>query len=158
MRAVTMVTTGLMAALLAAAMAGRTLATTTERVVTDPRTGLAIDGFDPVAYFIDAVAAAGRPEFEFRYREAVWRFRNPGNQAAFMDHPADYEPQFGGYDPVAIARGVPAPGNPHIWLIAGQKLFLFYDEKTRAEFSADARRLAARAAAQWPDLIKGLAQ
>jgi hypothetical protein len=44
------------------------IATTTEWVVTNPRTGLAIAGFDPVAYFIDAAATPGRPDFEFRYR------------------------------------------------------------------------------------------
>src|SRR5580700_5459436 len=87
--------------------AAGTFAATTERVVTNPQTGLAIDGYDAVSYFIDAAALAGRPDFELRYRGAVWRFRNPGNLAAFRDHPGDYEPQFGGYDPVAISRGAP---------------------------------------------------
>ena len=112
----TVLATLLMAAL-AGGWPGQTQATTTERIVTDPRTGLAIDGFDPVAYFIDATAVAGRPEFEFRYHDAVWRFRNPGNKAAFIDSPAYYAPRFGGYDPVGLARGVPSPGRPQIWAI-----------------------------------------
>jgi hypothetical protein len=144
------------AMLFAAAVDGETLATTTERVVTDSRTGLAIYGFDPVVYFIDATATPGRPDFEFRYRDAVWRFRNPGNRAAFAEHPTDYEPQFGGYDPVAIARSVPTPGNPRIWLIAANKLYLFYREETRAEFAANADGFAALAAAKWGDVLEGL--
>ena len=133
-------------------------ATTTEWIVTNPRTGLAIDGFDPVSYFIDEAAMAGRAEFEFRYRDAVWRFRNPGNQAAFIDHPADYEPRFGGYDAVAIGRGVPTPGDPQIWLVAGKKLYLFYSLQTRDEFKSDPRRLSMQADAKWPDVAKVLSQ
>jgi hypothetical protein len=133
-------------------------ANTTERVVSNPRTGLAIDGFDPVAYFIDEAARLGRQDFELRYRGATWRFRNPGNRAAFVDSPSDYEPRFGGYDPVAIGRGAPVPGNPEIWLIVGQKLYLFYDQQARDEFKADPRRLSMQAEARWPDVIKVLSQ
>jgi hypothetical protein len=133
---------------------GITLAATTERVVTNPRTGLAVDGFDPVAYFTDGTAKVGLPEFELRYGGAIWRFRNPGNRAAFQDSPGDYEPRFGGYDPVAIGRGAPTPGNPEIWLVAGQQLYLFYDPQTREEFSADPRRIVMQAEARWPDVVK----
>jgi hypothetical protein len=133
-------------------------ASTTEWIVTNPRTGLAIDGFDPVAYFTDEAALAGRAESEFRYRGAVWRFRNPGDRAAFIDHPDDYEPRFGGYDAVAIGRGVPTPGNPQIWLVAGHKLYLFYSLETRDQFRSDPRRLSIQADAKWPDVAKVLSQ
>jgi hypothetical protein len=136
----------------------RAQASTTERVVTNPRTGLAIDGYDPVAYFIDAAAEVGRPAFELRHREAIWRFRNSGNRAAFVDNPGDYEPRFGGYDPVAISRGSPTPGNPEIWLIIGQKLYLFYGTQTQEEFRSDPRRIAVQAEARWPDVAKVLSQ
>ena len=134
------------------------LATTTELVVTNPQTGLAIDGFDPVSYFIDDAAAVGRAEFELRYRGAVWRFRNPGNLAAFTANPTDYEPRFGGYDPVAVARRAPTPGSPEIWLIAGQKLYLFYSAQTAEEFRSDPRHWAIQAEAKWPDVVKVLAR
>ena len=143
-------------AMLAVAWAGGTaaLAATTEWVVTDPRTGLAIEGFDPVAYFIDETAGPGRPDFELRYHGVTWRFRNPGNRAAFADHPGDYEPRFGGYDPIAIGRGVPTPGNPQIWLIREQKLYLFFDPRTREEFMADPQRIVTPADVRWPDVLK----
>jgi hypothetical protein len=137
---------------------GIALATTTERVVSNPQTGLAIDGFDAVAYFVDAAAKPGRPEFELRYRGAIWRFRNPGNRAAFAEAPADYEPRFGGYDPVAIGRGAPTPGSPEIWLVSGRSLYLFYDTQSRDAFNADARRLSMLAEARWPDVLKVLSQ
>src|SRR5205807_326568 len=65
-------------------------AATTERVVVDLHTGLALYGFDPVAYFTDAKPVAGRPDFELWLAGATWRFRNEGNRAAFADHPEVY--------------------------------------------------------------------
>ena len=146
------------AAWLALIWAAGAFAATTERVVTNPQTGLAIDGFDPVCYFIDVAALPGRQEFELRYRGAVWRFRNPGNLAAFRDHPSDYEPQFGGYDPVAIGRGAPTPGNPLLWLVESQRLYLFHNNEGREEFRKNIKRLAPLAEAKWPDVIKVLVQ
>jgi hypothetical protein len=143
---------GLLSAMAAGGIAA--LAATTERVVTNPRTGLAVEGFDPVAYFVDGAAKVGLPEFELRYHGAVWRFRNPGNRAAFADNPGDYEPRFGGYDPVAIGRGAPTPGNPEIWLISGQQLYLFYDAQSREEFASGPQQIVMQAEGRWPDLLK----
>jgi len=58
-------------------------AATTERVVVDRHTGLAIGGFDPVAYFVEADAVRGKGDFEHTFTGVVWRFRNEGNRAAF---------------------------------------------------------------------------
>jgi hypothetical protein len=131
-------------------------AAATERVVTDWHTGLALYGFDPVAYFTDAAPSVGKPELEYDYAGAVWRFRNPGNRAAFIDHPDVYMPMFGGYDPIAVGRGAPAPGHPQFWLIVGQRLFLFRDTGSRAAFAADPPQSIATAQAQWSAVIKGL--
>ena len=79
-------------------------AATTERVVVNRYSGLAIEGFDPVAYFTESMAAQGLPDFEAREAGAVWRFRNQGNRASFVAHPEIYGPQFGGYDPVDLGR------------------------------------------------------
>jgi hypothetical protein len=100
----------------------------------------------------------GHADFEVRYRGAVWRFHNSGNRAAFVDRPGDYEPRFGGYDPVAVGRGAPTPGSPEIWLIAGRALYLFYSVETRNAFQSDPTRLAMQAESKWPDLVRVLAQ
>ena len=112
-------------------------AATTERVVINRYTGLAIDGFDPVAYFVDAAPKIGRAELELRYAGATWRFRNEGNRAAFAADPDVYMPRFGGYDPIAVARGAATPGHPELWLIAGKRLYLFYSAEARAAFIAN---------------------
>jgi hypothetical protein len=134
------------------------LATTTERVVANRYTGLAIEGFDPVAYFVDARPAIGREAFEASESGAVWRFRNEGNRASFVAHPDIYGPRFGGYDPTDLARGVTFAGSPLFWLISGQRLYLFGREENRDAFAADPGRLLREANQRWPRLEQGLAQ
>src|SRR5436305_13954461 len=99
-------------------------AATTERVVIDRHTGLAIFGIDPVAYFVDKKPKAGRENFELRYAGAVWRFENEGNRAAFAADPEIYMPQVGGYEPIGIFRGLATPGYPALWVVNGQRLDL----------------------------------
>ena len=79
-------------------------ASTTEQVIVNRYTGLANEGYDPVAYFTDALAERGLPGFEASEAGAVWRFRNEGNRASFVAHPEIYGPQFGGYDPIERSR------------------------------------------------------
>ncbi len=133
-------------------------AATTERVVVNRYSGLAIEGFDPVAYFTESVAVQGSVAFEAREAGAVWRFRNEGNRASFVAHPEIYGPQFGGYDPVDLGRGVTYAGNPRFWVVAGQRLYLFGREENRDAFAAAPARFLKDAAARWPALERGLAQ
>src|ERR1041384_153254 len=114
------------AALLVPLTLPRPRADTAERVVVDLHTGLAIAGFDPVAYFVEASPALGKGEFEYALAGVARRFRPEGNLAAFVDNPEVYMPRFGGYDPVAVARGVGVPGNPRLWLIIENRLYLFH--------------------------------
>jgi hypothetical protein len=133
-------------------------AATTERVVVNRYTGLAIEGFDPVAYFADARPVPGLPEFEASEAGAVWRFRNESNRASFVAHPDIYGPRFGGYDPVDLARGVTVAGNPRFWLVAGQRLYLFGREENRDAFAIDPELSLREANSRWPRLQQGLAQ
>jgi hypothetical protein len=127
-------------------------AATTEQVVTDRNSGLAINGFDPVAYFIDGAALPGKDEFEHAFAGAVWRFRNEGNRGAFMIDPDVYRPRYGGYDPVGVARGVAVPGDPRLWFMTGERLYFFYTPAARDAFAADAEALSAIADSKWPEV------
>jgi hypothetical protein len=131
---------------------------TTERIVVNRYSGLAIEGFDPVTYFTDEKAIKGLPDFEAAEGGAVWRFQNAGNRDAFAANPEIYGPQFGGYDPIDIARGVAFAGNPRFFVVTGQRLYLFGREETRNAFAADPARFLKDAQARWPDLQKTLAQ
>jgi YHS domain-containing protein len=143
----------LLAVLPAAGRAG-----TTERVVADRFTGLAIAGFDPVAYFTDARPLPGDAAYELSEEGVVWRFRNESNRASFAAHPEIYGPQFGGYDPVDVARGVAYPGNPQLWLVVNQRLYLFGREDSRDAFAAAPAAVLAEARKRWTVLRSELSR
>src|SRR6202167_4395675 len=131
-------------------------ATANERIVIDWHTGLAIGGYDPVAFFTDGKPVAGSADLELRYGCTIWRFANVGNRAGFAASPDVYMPQYGGYDPLGVARGVAVAGNPDVWLIAGERLFLFYDDTRRGAFAADPERVTGSADRKWPDVRQTL--
>jgi hypothetical protein len=124
--------------------------------VVDWHTGLAISGYDPVAYFTDGEPVVGSPDLELHYGGAVWRFRNSGNRDAFAARPDIYMPQYGGYDPVDIARGLAVAGDPAVWTIAHERLFLFYDDAQREKFLADSARFIALSQRKWPEVVQTL--
>jgi hypothetical protein len=132
------------------------VAATTERLVVDRHTGLALYGFDPVAYFTDSEPLVGRPEFEVSFAGAVWRFRNEGNRAAFRDRPDVYMPAFGGYDVPALGRGAAVPANPHYWLVIDRRLYLFESPASRDAFAVDPGKALAAAQGRWPEVLKTL--
>jgi hypothetical protein len=131
-------------------------AATTERIVSDPASGLALGGFDPVAYFTDAAPVPGSSDFELSFAGVVWRFRNEGNRAAFVANPEVYMPRFGGYDPVAVARGASAPGHAELWAIAEDRLYLFYSAEARDTFTSDPGPAIDAADRVWPTVLRTL--
>jgi hypothetical protein len=133
-------------------------AATTELIVTNRFSGLAISGFDPVAYFVDGKAVAGLETFEAWQGGVVWRFHNEGNRAFFLAHPEIYGPQFGGYDPADIARGVVVAGNPRFFVISEQRLYLFGREDNRDAFAANPERFLYEVGKRWPALQDKLSQ
>jgi hypothetical protein len=150
-------TVSLLALALLAPVIGRSpIAATTQYVVVDRNTGLAILGFDPVAYFTDGAALAGKGEHEHRFAGAVWRFRNEGNRGAFAADPDVYMPRFGGYDPVGVARGTAVPGDPRVWVLTGQRLYLFYTPEARAAFLAAEEAIIAEAERNWATVQRTL--
>ena len=133
-------------------------ATASSPLVVNPETGLALSGYDPVAYFTRHMPTFGRPDLELSFNSAVWRFQNPGNRAAFVAHPEVYMPRFGGYDPIAISRGTSVPGNPLFWVLTGERLYLFYSNEARTEFLADPGRVIAIAERKWPEVAQTVAR
>ena len=139
---------GLLGVVLMFSPAGKTAAS--EPVIANRYSGLAIDGFDPLAYFLEGKPRAGRPEFEMRSEGAVWRFTNEGNRAAFAADPEVYAPRFGGHDPVAIVRGAATPGHPELWVIEENRLYLFYSEEARTAFARNPSASVDAAERYWP--------
>ena len=124
--------------------------------MVDWHKGLAIGGFDPVAFFTDGKPTAGSADFEMRYGGAIWRFCNQGNRAAFAERSDVYVPRYGGYDAIGVARGVAVAGNVNVWMIADERLYLFYDRGRLEKFVGDPDRLSAEAERKWPEVRRAL--
>jgi YHS domain-containing protein len=86
---------------------------------------LAIQGYDPVAYFTLGKPTHGLPEFEYEWDEHRYRFARAEHLELFKADPVRYAPQFAGFCAVALARGDIDEGNPEYWLLSEGKLYLF---------------------------------
>ena len=118
--------------------------------------GLAIGGYDPVAYFTMDQAVKGSEEFSYEYLGSEWHFANAEHLQMFKDDPLRYIPQYGGY----CASAVPHGGgysmiNPRVWRMVDGKLYLFYSERQRIGWSPDTPEVA-EADAAWDRVKTGL--
>ena len=67
--------------------------------------GIALDGYDMVAYFTDGKPCKGDPQWSSNYCEAIWYFASEKNKQLFDSDPEKYMPEFGGYCAYAVANG-----------------------------------------------------
>jgi YHS domain-containing protein len=120
--------------------------------------GVAIRGYDPVAYFTEGRPVAGRPEFEARHRGATWRFASAEHKAAFEADPARYEPQYGGYCAWAVsAKNEAYPIDPEAWKIVDGRLYLNFSRDVQADWERDVPGHITKANTNWPGLEARLA-
>ena len=78
--------------------------------VTDE--GVAIKGYDPVAYFTDRRPIKGMPEFKYVWKSAQWRFAGSDHLEMFKKDPEKYAPRYGGYCAYAVSQGRTADIDP----------------------------------------------
>ena len=127
-------------------------------IVTDPLSGVALYGYDPVSYFTETEPMVGRPEFEYEWGGVSWLFANAANRDVFARNPDVYAPQFGGYGLMALSRGYLSEGNPRIYAILAGRLFLFYSTGNRDAFMLSQRAAYQNAVINWKrlsaDLVK----
>jgi YHS domain-containing protein len=114
----------------------------------------AIHGYDPVAYFTDGKAVAGKSEFEFAWKGAKWRFTTAEHRDLFKGAPDKYAPQYGGYCAYAVSQGRTADIDPNAWKIVDGKLYLNYDSDIQKKWQADIPGYIAKADKNWPGVLK----
>ncbi len=95
-------------------------------IVTDPMTGVALEGFDPVSYFTEPQPVPGLPDYEYYWGGVPWYFASAANRDVFIRAPQIYAPQHGGHCAMSLARGYLSDGKPKIFVIEKMKLYLFY--------------------------------
>jgi YHS domain-containing protein len=113
-------------------------------------TGLALKGYDPVAYFTDGKPVQGKAEFTARHDGATYRFATAANRDRFAADPAKYAPQYGGYCAFGMAGGYKAPIEPDAWTVVDGKLYLNYNQSVRSRWSTDVPGYVRKADANWP--------
>ena len=115
--------------------------------------GLAIEGYDPVAYFLQSKAAKGNKQFSVSYDGLLYYFASNDNKEAFKKSPAKYEPQYGGWCAYAMGNsGEKVEVDPETFKIKDGKLYLFYNKyftNTLKSWNKDESGLQAKADQNW---------
>lgn len=93
--------------------------------------GIAIKGYDPVAYFLQHTALAGSDSYTADWSGSKWKFISQANLDSFKLSPEKYAPQFGGYCAYGCSEGHKSPTDPNAWTIADNKLYLNYNLKVK---------------------------
>lgn len=128
-----------------------------ESMQRNTRSGLALNGFDPVAYQAAGKATPGREAYELVHGGAVWRFASAANREAFRDAPSVYEPAFAGFDPTGVADGRAVESDPRQFAIVASRLYLFRTQEARTRFVGNPALLQS-ARAQWPSVSENVAR
>lgn len=96
--------------------------------------GIAILGYDAVAYHTEGRAVKGGPDFGYVWEGARWQFASAANRDRFAADPARYAPQHGGYCNMAMTRNQLTASDPNAWAIIDGKLRLFASARGRDNF------------------------
>ena len=112
--------------------------------------GVAIKGYDPVAYFTDGKATPGSSEHTTEYKGSTFQFASKENRDAFASDPTKYAPQYGGFCAFGTAGGYKAKIDPAAFTVVNGKLYLNYDERIQKQWRADIPKFVAKADENWP--------
>lgn len=111
--------------------------------------GIAIQGYDPVAYFTDRKPIPGDPGITASHDGAIYQFASAEHKAAFDADPARYAPQYGGYCAYAAAQGAKTSIEPEQFTVAGDKLYLNFNADVRQRWLQDQAGYISKADAWW---------
>ncbi|MGD1924698.1 MAG: YHS domain-containing (seleno)protein [Paracoccaceae bacterium] len=115
--------------------------------------GVALKGYDTVAYHTERKPVKGQDGFAYEWKDAVWFFSSAENRDKFIAEPERWAPQYGGYCAWAIAKGSTRPINPKIFRIFNDKLYLNLNMKVHTEWLGEHNQFIAEADGQWPDVL-----
>ena len=159
MRLMTMLKQGAAAAAVAGTMALAGQAWAGEQYVDG--TGFAVSGYDPVAYFeleqapvgqSQPTAVPGRADITTEWNGATWAFASEANRDRFLADPERYAPAYDGHCAYGLAQGGKVPGNPHLWRIVDDRLYLNITDQVVEFWEADIPGYIEDADGNWTDM------
>jgi YHS domain-containing protein len=134
------------------------LSTLTAAFAIDPvnktSDGVAIKGYDSVAYFTDRKPVKGSKAFEYVWMGAKWRFSTAGHKDLFIKDPDKYAPKYGGYCAYAVSQGTTADIDPDAWNIVDGRLYLNLSKRIKDKWSKDIPGYIKKADEKWPKILK----
>lgn len=116
--------------------------------------GIALHGFDPVAYFTENKAVKGTAQLTAEYHGVTYEFASKEDQAAFQANPEKYIPQYGGFCAFAASRGVKADVDPHEFVVSDGKLYVNNSGRAQKLFQEDVKGNIEKADHNWPEVAK----
>lgn len=114
--------------------------------------GVAIRGYDPVAYFTVAKAVRGNKQLSYRHRGATYHFSSQKNLDLFSKNPGKYAPQYGGFCAYGVAQGYKVKIEPEQFSVVKGKLYLNYNAGVQRSWKKDVPGYVAKANSNWPKI------
>jgi YHS domain-containing protein len=114
--------------------------------------GVAIEGYDPVAYFVDNKPVKGDAQYAAKVGEATYHFVSAANRAKFLEKPAAYQPQYGGYCAFGVAKGFKPEVDPNAFEVVDGKLYLNKNADIQNRWKADKPMMIKSADDKWKEL------
>jgi YHS domain-containing protein len=114
--------------------------------------GVALQGYDPVAYFTDGRATKGQKVFTATHDSVTYRFASAAHKREFRAQPARFLPQYGGYRAMGVALGKKLPVDPEAFRVVAGKLYLNVNKSVQRDWLKDVPGHIATADAAWPAL------
>ena len=126
----------------------------TKSLLNLDQSGVAIQGYDPVAFFTDKKPVKGEQKFLIKHDGAIYFFASKENKELFKADPAKYTPQFGGYCAYGVSRNKLVEIDVEASQVVDGKLLLQYSKGVRDDFNKDTKGNLAKADANWPKLLE----
>jgi len=129
-----------------------TLVSFSQTVKFSGNNGVAINGFDPVAYFTLQKALEGNSNYSYEWSGSIWKFVSKDNLNLFQANPEKYAPQFGGYCAYGCSEKHLSPTDPKAFTIINDKLYLNYNQKVKEVWIKDTANRIQTANQYWKSI------
>ncbi len=123
-------------------------------LVQTDRSGVALDGYDPVSYFTKSKPAKGDPKIEATFNGALYHFVSQEHREIFEKAPTKYAPAYGGYCGYAASIGKVRPADPLLWSIVDGQLIVQHTKGAVELWEKDVAGNKAKADKFWPRLVE----
>ena len=115
--------------------------------------GRGLHGYDPVAYHAEGGAPTeGLAEHSVEGGGGTWLFASAENKAKFEAEPDKYAPQNGGYCTFGVVVGKKFDGDPKVWHVSEDKLYVFLNDEVKGKFLQDEPGNLEKVASNWPEI------